>query len=89
MSIIIGKITNIIYDSESFSVFSFRHGKKSSIVVFNGQAPKKLKTMEYQISGEYINHSKYGKRLNAEYIQKISPVQIYKKTMTDYLASRL
>ena len=68
MAIIFGKLLKKNYTNEvgTFHIYWFRaHGGKCNNAIYYGDEniPKPLKTVELQITGEWENHEKYGKRL--------------------------
>tara|TARA_R110000850_G_scaffold272367_1_gene407499 strand:+ start:572 stop:835 length:264 start_codon:yes stop_codon:yes gene_type:complete len=72
------KILKKIYSVDDYYVFSGWCGDSLTIVYKGKEPPKALKTVDYQITGEYQYSKKYGKQLLVSDYKKVGKIKIHK-----------
>ena len=76
------KILNKIYNKEDYYIFSGWCGESIVLVYVGDDPPEPLKTVDYQVVGEMVNHKKYGKQLIITDYKKVGKINITKQTET-------
>lgn len=72
------KILKQIYNADNYYIFSAWCGEQLTIVYKGDSPPKPLKTVDYQVTGEYQYSKKYGKQLNISEYKKLGKIKIQK-----------
>jgi hypothetical protein len=78
MTIRICKLTRLVFNKDDFYIFAAFSGEHLTIEYTGDNPPKLLKTVEYQIHGEFKTHKKYGKRFIMESYKKVGKINIHK-----------
>lgn len=85
MPIIQGVIHSIVFKNEDNGYVIARLDCNSEIVTIVGIAPYIVEGQEYNITGLWVNHAKFGKQLKIETIEEVLPTT--KSGIEKYLAS--
>lgn len=72
------KILKRIYNADDYYIFSAYCGEHLTVIYKGKEPPKPLKTVEYQVTGEYQYSKSYGKQLLISEYKKVGKIKIYK-----------
>lgn len=72
------KITKQIYNKDNYYIFAAWCGEHITLIYKGDEPPKPLKTVEYQVMGDYQLNKKYGKQLTVREYKKVGKIKIYK-----------
>ena len=72
------KILGLTYNSDNYYVFSAYCGEHIKLIYTGDKPPKPLKTVDYKVIGEMVNHPKFGKQMIVSEYEKVGKVNIQK-----------